>query len=260
MEKISGISNTQQPKNDLKRKSSYNTAKTAGKTSVDALEYKRALDTALEGKKAVRNEDKFKSLIEKAGEKLTSGLTVAPVKEDSYKRESTIMMANSGLAAKSRVEKKPIEELSSITTKKKTITSYSTSYGEYKRELGYVTPSYKSFEDTSKESRGYKNNYSTHAKTKKATDFDEIKDNTSLLKPKEKISFWSKFKNAIKNFFKTEEKSQEPATVASVQPEGNKAAQYRQSVQKAAPQISGDAVRKRAQEELRKEIREMYGR
>lgn len=253
MEKISGISSTSHTKNDFKRKNPYSASKVTGKTSIDSLEYKKVLDTALEGKSAVRDENKFKSLIERAGEKLTSGLTVAPVKENSYRRESTMMMANSGLAARARVERKPIEELSATTARQKTISSYSTSYGQYRRELGDVTPSYKDFEDTSKDSRGYKNNYSSNTRTKKGIGFDGIEDNTSLAKPAEKISFWSKFKNAIKNFFKTDEKKQETANTTIVQPKVDKAAQYRKSVQsqRPAPQIDINEVEKRRKQNIR---------
>lgn len=243
MERISNISNTSRSNNNSRGNQNYsNTRKTKGMPAIDSLKFKEVVDIALEAKKSAKDVNKFKSLIERTEEKLTSQLEVASLRENPYKRESTIMMVNNGLAAKARVERKPIEELSATTTRQKTISSYSTSYGQYKRDLSYVTPSYKSFEDTSRDSRGYKNNYSSNMKTKKGIGFNEIEDNTSLAKPAEKVSFWSKLKDKIKNFFKADEKKQETATIATAEPKIDKAAQYRKSVPKAAPQIDYDKV------------------
>ncbi len=252
MERISGISNTSRSNNNSRGNSYYNNRK-YGKASVDSLEYKKVLDTAIEARRVAKNRDdnKFKSLIEKAGEKLTSQLEAAPLKNNEYNRELTMMMTNSGLAARSRVERKPIEELSTTTNKKRTISSYTTSYEQYRRDLSYVNPLYKSFEDTSKDSRGYKSNYSNNKKAKKDIGFDGIENNTSLIKPTEKISFWSKFKNKIKNFFKTEEKKQENVSAVSVQPKVDKAAQYRESVQKSVPQIDIRDVDRRKDKVIR---------
>lgn len=253
MERISNISNTSKSNNNQKRSTNYVSARKDGMPIIDSLEYKKVLDTALEAKKTAKDVNKFKSLIERAGEKLTSQLTTAPLKENRYSRESNIMMANGGMAAKARVERKSLEELSKATVAKKAISSYSTSYGQYKRELENTNISYKNYEDTSKDtskdSRGYKDNYSKYTKVKKSNTFNEFEDDTSFIEPTEKVSFWTKFKNAIKNFFKTEEK--ELVTTATVQPKLDKAAQYRKSVPKAAPQINKEEVERRRLQNIR---------
>lgn len=254
MERISGISNTSRSNNNSKGNQNYssNAGKAKGMSKIDALAYKEELEKAIKAISEAKDENKFKSLIEKAEKKLTSQVTTAPVREDSYRSKITEMMANSGLAAKARMETKPIEELTTTTTtKKRTVSSYATSYGEYRRDLSYVTPSYKSFESTSKDSRGYKNNYSDNTKPRKSNDFNGIESNTSLEKATEKVSFWNKFKNAIKNFFKTEEKKQEPVAATTVSPKVDKAAQYRSGVQKAAPQINQELIEKRSKQTLR---------
>ncbi len=252
MEKISGISNTPKSSNNQKGNSYYsaNTKKTKD-VVIDSLEYKKVLNSALEARSIAKNKDvnKFKSLIEKAEGKLTGQLKVAPLKDDAYVRESTMMMANGGLAAKERIERKSIEELSKKPVEKKVISSYSTAYGQYRRDLEYVNPSYKSYEDLSKEARGYKNNYINNKKNKKDIDFDEFENNISFEEQTKKVSFWSKFKNAIKNFFKTEE--EESTKTTSIHPRVDKAEQYRKSVPKAAPQINKEEMERKRLQNIR---------
>lgn len=232
MEKISGISSTSRSNNNS-RKTSYYGSKKARETIVDSLEYKRLLDIAMEAKKAVKDVNKFKSIIEKAEERLTTKLEVAPLKEDIYKSESARMMANGGIGIKARVETKPIEELSRPKPAKRVVNVYTTSYEQYKRDLKDTDVLYKIYEDRRKT-------------------FNEFEDNTSLIEQTEKVSFWSKFKSAIKNFFKGKE--QENTTIASAQPNQpkvDKAAQYRKSVPKAAPQISKEEVERKRLQNIR---------
>lgn len=225
----------------------YNAIKARGLDSIDSLEYKRMLDTIEEGKEAVRNVDKFKSLINRANEKITSKLTVAPLKDDSYDYETRKMMENGGFATKTKIERTTeLEQLS----KKTKADSYKSTCGKYKRDLGYDTKRiYDSYENDSNSNGKTPYNNSTNAQNYNPKKQENI-DNIGLLEKPKKESFWSKFKKAVKEFFKSEPKEE---ITENISMHANRSNKFRQNVPKAAPQIDKDAVERRRLENIRAE-------
>lgn len=227
-------------------KQTYNALKAKGTSVVDALEYKHMLDTVAEGKQAVRNVDKFKSLISNANEKLTSKIAVAPLKDDSYDYETNKMMSNGGMAAKMRMER--TTELNQINARRKSeINSYTNTDGRYKRDLGYDTRKYDSYADNSPKNSGYNsrttyNSYTNRPSERTERNYNILPDTTK------KESFWSKIKRAVKEFFKSEPKEEITENINS---HANRVNEFKRSIPKAAPQIDASSIEKKKKEAIR---------
>lgn len=220
-------------------KQTYNTLKARGIPTVDALEYKRILDTVTDVKKdrEIGSSNKFKSLIEHANEKLNSKIAIAPLKDESYDYETNNMMANGGMANKMRIEK--TTDLRELNPRRPVNNSYASTDGQYKRDLGY---------DTKKTFNSYNQ--------KQSNDIIKQEQFNSNLLPEEpkKESFWSKIKKAFKSFFSSEPKEEEKEGNISWRSE--RTSNFRQSIPKAAPQIDKEEVEKRRIENIRKAARD----
>lgn len=215
-------------------KQTYNTLKARGIPTVDALEYKRILDTVTDVKKdrEIGSSNKFKSLIEHANEKLNSKIAIAPLKDESYDYETNNMMANGGMANKMRIEK--TTDLRELNPRRPVNNSYASTDGQYKRDLGY---------DTEKTYNSYTSGKYNYMKAQ-----EELYGSLIPEEPK-KESFWSKLKNAVKGFFASKPKVAKKDE--SVSSSAIRTSEFRKSIPKAAPQIDKEEVEKRRIENIR---------